>query len=193
MKYILIAMTFVLSLVTSAVTIAFAEGSPTDAPAAQQAMPSTPPQEATPQQQIPPANLAAARRLVKALVSDETFNKTIDGMLPPLLGSLFANSSLSASQRASATKIITEEIKASDKQSLADAYSMMYARRLTRDDLERVASFYESPAGQRFIAAAADLAGERAQLSLTWARTVVVPRVTARMKELEAKPALLQP
>ena len=63
-----------------------------------------------------------------------------------------------------------------------------YAHHLSAEDLNVMADFYESTAGQRYIAAIGPVQSEIAAVMSQWGQQVLGPRVVQRIQEMVRTP-----
>ena len=71
-----------------------------------------------------------------------------------------------------------------DTNTLNDRLAPVYARHLTREDVQGVVAFYESPAGRRYLAAYPQIFAESMQVAGQWSQEVY-QRVERRIEQAQ--------
>lgn len=137
---------------------------------------------------IDPATMAAAQRYMTAAHMDEQIMRVMDQIIPAILGPLGQAHGLSADQAATLQRIILEEVHR-DPSSILQMVAIVHARHLSRADLNAAAEFYESEAGQHFLAAqTSPMATELQAVGEHWATDILMPRVLERIEEINRAP-----
>ena len=81
----------------------------------------------------------------------------------------------------------------SSKDDWMELYARAYATHLSLEELNTLAQFYESAAGQRYLAAMPDIISDNVSAGRIHARDVLGPRVQARVAALLAQPRQQHP
>ena len=134
-------------------------------------------------QDVSEARLAAARRVVSANGSANSYAIVIDRLVPEMMHSIARAQGLSQAQADAATRLLSEEMRASSQEFL-ELQARVYARHLSTEDLTALADFYESPVGRRYIQSLPDITNDGFTVGQTYAREVIAPRINARVLEL---------
>jgi uncharacterized protein len=114
-----------------------------------------------------PATVTAAKDLLIALGSD----KQVETMIPLMLQSMRG---VIVKQSPGATQAIDEALDAvakkmnSRRTELLDLMAIIYAERVTADDLKAMTAFFVSPAGKRFVAMQPEMMQEGARVGQVW-------------------------
>jgi hypothetical protein len=139
--------------------------------------------------EIDPAALAAARRVIVAARIEVTVFEAADLMMETLMEPVARQRGLSAANQRRVLNILSEEMRA-EPGPLIEMMAIVYARHLSAEDLNTVADFYETPAGQRLLSAQTPMMAEAMSVGQRWGSEYLLPRVLRRLEELSNAPEL---
>jgi uncharacterized protein len=131
----------------------------------------TPAEAQTPAGKIPPETMAAARALLQATNADAQFS----AIIPLLFRQMRSNMPVPGPKEKEQVEQVFAEIQKqfmARRAELLDQIAALYAARFTVEELNAVAEFYRSPIGQKFIAAAPELAGRAMEIGNAWGRKI---------------------
>lgn len=134
-------------------------------------------------QGIDPAAMAAARRLVIAAHTADTYLHAVDVLLPDLMRPLAQAHQLTHEQTELVMTAVRDELRA-DPATLVDMVAAIYATRLSVADLNALADFYATPAGQHVLAAMPAIQTDSANAGREWATRVLAPRLAQRIQHM---------
>ncbi len=143
------------------------------------ATPSVPAVSAPAAEAAPPVDPAKAVEIRKLLELTGTIKMTHQIMDQMITSFRMQNSSVS-------TEFWDRFEKEMNLQELVDQMVPVYAKYYTLDDLKAVNAFYETPAGQRVLAATPQIMHESMQIGQTWGRGVAM-RLLSELREEKAK------
>lgn len=127
--------------------------------------------------------VAAARRLMAATHADRNVDLVIDRMMPSVMQGVSREYGLTTAQTSMATNIVTQEAHAAAP-DLLKFMAELYARHLSAEDMNAIAAFFESPAGQRYSDQVPAILSESMAIGQAWGRDILAPRVEARVRML---------
>lgn len=131
---------------------------------------------------VDPEALSAAKRVVVSARLQQTLLGAVDIMIPGILGPLAEAYNLTPEQQALVQRVVSEEMR-SNPDDLIDMIAETYARRLSASDLNGIADFYESEAGQNLLSAMPTLQTDFAAVGQAWGESLA-PRVRERIEQL---------
>ena len=152
---------------------------------AQSTPPPAPAEEATApgEAQVSAEALTAARRVVVSADMEQTMLRAMDHLIPVILEPLARAYGLTAEQQRTVAQVLTEESRR-DPGPLVDMIAQTYARRLSIQDLNAAADFYESPSGRHVIEALPGLQSDMLAVGRAWGEQVLAPRVLERFEQM---------
>jgi hypothetical protein len=136
---------------------------------------------------VNPAALTAARRVVLAAHLQELLLSSVDNMVPVMLAPLIQAYHLTPEQQSAITRAVTDEVH-HNPGPLVDMIALSYARHLSAADLNALADFYETEAGQHMLATRSDIQRELLAVGQTWGRQVLGPRIQQRLNDVIQHP-----
>lgn len=152
----------------------------------------TPPQEPAAQSDnVDPAALAAAQRLLTTMRADATYAQMVNQLIPPMTNAIASARGFNARQQAIVSGIVSDEAHASAGELLALS-ARSYARYMSAADLDALAAFFETPVGRRYLDAQPQILADTSAVAHVWGQQILAPRVDARLR-VALSNGLLQP
>jgi hypothetical protein len=121
--------------------------------------------------QIDPERLKAARELMAVVKADQNMTMLVPMILSQLRSVMPPLAPEAEKARDEVMAEIEKQFKARTGEIL-DKLAMLYAQRFTADEMRTVAAFYQTEAGQKFVAAMPQLAAEGMRIGQEWGRTI---------------------
>jgi hypothetical protein len=120
---------------------------------------------------VDPARLAAAKELLVAAGTAKQFDVVV-----PLITQQLENAFVSlkpdhAAEIKDVFRVMPEKFS-QRKQELLDQVAVLYAERLTADELKDLVKFYHSPIGAKFVQLQPELVQQSMQLGQAWGRKI---------------------
>lgn len=140
---------------------------------------------------VDPVRLAAARRFMTAAHIDTAMNQVVAAMMPQMMRATSEAEHLTTDQVNLVSRVVLEQLQA-DTPLLIEMMARIYANRLSEADLDAATAFYQSEAGQHFIAQQGQLAQDGAAVGDLWAQRAL-PTVLGRIQALMQTPNFEHP
>jgi len=123
------------------------------------------------QKDVDPARLAAAKELLVVAGSAKQFEVVVP-LITQQLESAFVNLKPDHAAEIKDVFRAMPEKFSQRKQELLDQVAVLYAERLTADELNELIKFYKSPIGAKFIQLQPELVQQSMQLGQAWGRKI---------------------
>jgi hypothetical protein len=120
---------------------------------------------------VDPARLAAAKELLVVVGSAKQFDVVVP-LITQQLESAFVNLKPDhAAEIKDVFRAIPEKFS-QKKQELLDQIAVIYAEKLTADEINEIIKFYKTPVGSRFVQLQPELVQQSMQLGQAWGRKI---------------------
>ena len=175
------------SLAAGALLFAAAQAQAQTAPAA----PATPAAPSTPgkvpdvgQPEVPLAQLAAARQLVIA----SGMSRSFEPMVPQLTQQIVPLLTRTRPELKDNLQVVIKQLEpefAKKGEEMTDIAAKIYARRMSQDELEKAAAFFDSPVGKKYVEVQPAMLDEVVVAMQTWTQSLssfMMQRVHDEMK-----------
>jgi hypothetical protein len=141
-------------------------------------------------QEVSESHLEAARKAITAIQATERFDDILPGVALRITSQLIANNPDLEPQ---INEVVDQETLAlvSRRADLEREAALVYAKSISEEDLNAIAEFYSSSAGQALLTNGAILAREVQQSAAVWQRGVerdLMENVNAKLKEVAPRP-----
>ena len=135
--------------------------------------------------QVDPATLAAARDLMILTRTDEMAKQMVTALINNLLPLIAkANPGQNDAIKALMEKYFVPALIA-DFPLLRDKIAILYAQNFSLDELQKLAAFYKTPAGQKYISIAPSIAVQAMQFGRQWGVVAAAKAVKGLIEELK--------
>jgi hypothetical protein len=140
-----------------------------------------------------PESQAAAKKLIAVLKMDEQFDETMQ-QVTKMQSGMIDQMDLSEEEKAESRKMIEASMKTTLEKfswkKMENMFVDIYAEVLTVEELEGIIAFYESPAGQKFVAKQPELTAKTMEKMQT-VMAEIMPAIQAEAmkvhEEIKAK------
>lgn len=128
--------------------------------------------------------LAAAKELLVVTNAEKQF-----AIVVPMIFNQLRQTMPAVKDQAAANQIFDEIQKQAVARSseIIDKIAVIYAQKFTAEEMKAVATFYRTPAGQKFIGAQGELAAEGMKLGNEWGREVAGDAVKKIREEMQKR------
>ena len=123
------------------------------------------------QKNVDPARLAAAKELMEVAGSAKQFDAAVP-LITQQLESAFVNLKPEYAAKIKDVFRMIPDRFSQRKQELLDQIAVLYAERLTADELNEISKFYKSPIGSKFVRMQPELVQQSMVLGQTWGRKI---------------------
>ena len=136
------------------------------------------------QPEVPPAQLAAARQLVIA----SGMSRSFEPMVPQLSQQIVPLLTRTRPELKDNLQVVIKQLEpefAKKGEEMTDIAAKIYARRMSQDELEKAAAFFDSPVGKKYVEVQPAMLDEVVVAMQTWTQSLssfMMQRVHDEMK-----------